>query len=236
MVERARPVSRAMSKLLVVEDQTKLLRNLTRGLEQAGYDVTATTNGNDALRILADERVDGVVLDLMLPGVDGFTILERFRGMGFSAPVIILTARDGVDDRVRGFDLGADDYLVKPFAMPELLARLRTRLRREPPGRETILRAADLEMDIIARTVSRGGVTIELTPREFGLLEFLIRNKNGTATREMIAREVWKEPWGAPLTNVLDVYIKVLRQKTEVGNRPRLIQTVRGVGFRIDDA
>jgi DNA-binding response OmpR family regulator len=224
-----------MTRLLVVEDQKKLLQNLKRGLEQAGYEVAAATRGDDALQLARSEAFDAVVLDVMLPGQDGFSVLSTLRRQGYARPILILTARDGIDERVRGLDLGADDYLLKPFAMPELLARLRARLRGGPPGRETFLKAADLEMDLIARKVTRGGVEIDLTPREFALLEYLVRNKNTTATREMIARDVWNEPWGTPITNVLDVCIKVLRRKIETGGLPRLIQTVRGVGYRLEE-
>ena len=224
-----------MPRLLVVEDQRKLLQSLKRGLEQAGYDVATASDGDAVLSTLRCDCFDGVILDLMLPGQDGFSVLRSLRREGFSLPVLILTARDGIDDRVQGLDLGADDYLVKPFAMPELLARLRARLRREPVGRETVLRAGDLEMDLVTRKTTRGGTAIELTRREFELLEYLLRNKNSTVTREMIARDVWRETWGSTLTNVVDVYIKVLRKKTESGGFGRLIQTVRGLGYALRD-
>ena len=155
--------------------------------------------------------------------------------MGFAKPVLILTARDGVDDRVQGLDLGADDYLVKPFAMAELLARLRARLRHDPVRRETVLRAADLEMDLVSRRVMRNGCAVGLTRREFELLEYLLRNKNSPVTREMVSREVWQETWGASLTNVVDVYIKVLRRKIGVGEAVPLIHTMRGVGYVLKD-
>jgi two-component system copper resistance phosphate regulon response regulator CusR len=226
---------KTMPKVLVVEDQTKLRQSLKRGLEQAGYEVSAAAGGTEAYRLAQSEHFDVVILDLMLPDRDGFTVLKELRREGFTRPVLILTARDGIDDRVQGLDLGADDYLVKPIAMPELLARLRARLRREPENRETILRAADLEIDLVTRNVSRRDATIELTRREFELLEYLVRNKNSIVTREMIARDVWKENWGATLTNVVDVYIKVLRRKTEVGDQPRLIHTVRGMGYALRD-
>jgi DNA-binding response OmpR family regulator len=171
----------------------------------------------------------------MLPDRDGFTVLRDLRREGFARPVLILTARDGIDDRVQGLGLGADDYLVKPFAMPELLARLRARLRRDPSGRETILQTADVEIDLITRGVTRAGVGLEFTRREFDLLEYLVRNKNSSVTREMIARDVWKENWGTTLTNVVDVYIKVVRRKLESAGGSRLIHTVRGVGYSLRD-
>jgi len=224
-----------MPRLLVIEDQRKLLQSLKRGLEQAGYEVAAVSNGDDVLPLVRSDQFDGVILDLMLPGQDGFTVLRELRRAGFPLPVLILTARDGIDDRVQGLDLGADDYLVKPFAMPELLARLRARLRREPVGRETVLHASDLEMDLVTRKITRSGAAIELTRREFELLEYLLYNKNSTVTREMIARDVWKETWGSTLTNVVDVYIKVLRKKMEADGGARLIQTVRGLGYALRD-
>ena len=222
-----------MAKLLIVEDQKKLLNSLKRGLEQAGYEVSAVPGGDEAYRLAQSGNYDALILDLMLPDRDGFTVLRDLRRDGFARPVLILTARDGIDDRVQGLDLGADDYLVKPFAMPELLARLRARLRRDPSGRETLLHAADLEIDLITRSVTRAGVGVEFTPREFELLEYLVRNKNSTVTREMIARDVWKENWGATLTNVVDVYIKVLRRKLESNGGSRLIHTVRGAGYSL---
>jgi DNA-binding response OmpR family regulator len=223
-----------MACLLVVEDQKKLLNSLKGGLEEEGYEVLAVANGEQAYYAATTERVDAMVLDLMLPGRDGIQVLRDLRGRGFNRPVLVLTARDAVEDKVLGLDSGADDYLVKPFAFAELLARLRALLRRDVTGRELVLRADDLEMDLLARRVVRAGVEIDLTRREYELLEFLLRHKNAAVTRDMIARDVWKEISGAP-TNVIDVYITMLRKKVELAGSRQLIHTVRGVGYALRD-
>lgn len=170
----------------------------------------------------------------MLPGRDGLQILKDLRAHGFTKPVLILTSRDGVEDRVKGLDTGADDYLVKPFAFAELLARLRALLRRNVSERELFLRADNLEMDLVARRVVRSGVELELSNREFELLGFLLRHRNMTVTRDMIGREVWKEPDGV-WTNVIDVCINSLRKKVEQPGQRQLIHTVRGVGYALRD-
>jgi DNA-binding response OmpR family regulator len=171
----------------------------------------------------------------MLPGRDGFQILADLRSHGFVKPVLILTSRDAVDDRVRGLDGGADDYLVKPFAFAELVARLRALLRRHLGDRELILRADNLEMDLVARRVVRDGVEVDLSNREFELLAFLLRHRNATVTRDMLARDVWKEPDGL-LTNVIEVCVNALRKKVEASGQHQLIHTVRGVGYALRDA
>jgi two-component system, OmpR family, copper resistance phosphate regulon response regulator CusR len=223
-----------MSCVLVVEDQKKLLQSLRRGLEEEGYEVIATTTGEEGFYLATTSSPDAVILDLMLPGRDGLKVLRDLRGNGYAKPVLILTARDAVEDRVAGLDSGADDYLVKPFAFAELLARLRALLRRDVSGRESILRADDLEIDLLSRRIIRGGLELELSRREFELLEFLVRHKNATVTREMIGREVWKETSGA-LTNTIDVYINALRKKVEQPGKRQLIHTVRGVGYAVRD-
>lgn len=223
-----------MARLLVIEDQKKLLRSLNQGLVEEGYDVVTSATGEEGYYLATTEAFDAVVLDLNLPGRDGLQILGDLRQSGFSKPVLILTARDTVDDRVLGLDSGADDYLVKPFAFAELVARLRALLRRDVTGRELFLRAGDLEMDLVARRVVRAGVELELTNREFELLEYLLRHKNATVTREMMARDVWKEPTDV-LTNVIDVYIKLLRKKVEAEGLRQLIHTIRGVGYTLRD-
>ena len=172
------------------------------------------------------------MLDLMLPGVDGMTILQELRSRGFAKPIMILTARDAVEDRVHGLNEGADDYLVKPFAFAEFLARLHALLRRDFWGRELLLRAGDLEMDLLTRRVTRSGTELELTGREYELLEYLLRHKNKVVTRDMIALDVWKEKTGA-MTRIIDVYINALRKKVDRIGRPALIQTVRGVGYAL---
>jgi DNA-binding response OmpR family regulator len=179
-----------------------------------------------------EETFDLVVLDLMLPGRSGLEILQALRQRRIDTPVLVLTARDGVDDRVLGLDLGADDYLVKPFALPELLARIRALLRRGRPADIVRLKTADLEIDLVARRASRGSRVLDLTVREFDLLEYLLRHQGHLVSREMLAREVWKEPRRAtPIDNVIDVQMTRLRRKVDVDGGPRLIHTVRGVGF-----
>jgi len=219
-----------MSRVLVVEDQKTLRQTLVRGLEAEGHEVVAAATGEEAAEKLTAVAVDAVILDLMLPGKDGFEVLREIRVGGSGPPVLILTARDSVDDRVLGLDGGADDYLVKPFAFAELLARLRAIMRRGHISRETVLRAADLEVDLVARRVTRAGIILELTMREFELLEYLLRHKDEAVTRDMISLDVWKEPTGA-MTNVIDVYINALRRKVERPGFPTLIHTVRGVGY-----
>jgi len=221
-----------MSRLLVIEDQKKLLQSLERGLSEEGYEVIPASTGEEGYQQAKSTPVDAVVLDLMLPERDGLDVLRNLRKDGFTKPILILTARDTVEDRVEGLDSGADDYLPKPFAFAELLARIRALLRRNVTIPELVHRADDLEMSLVTRNVTRGGVEIELTRREFDLLEFLLRNKNNTVTRDMIAREVWKEGAGT-LTNTIDVYITLLRKKIEKPEKKTLIHTVRGVGYAL---
>lgn len=224
-----------MARVLVVEDQKKLLQSLRKGLEEEGYEVLTAATGEEGYYHATTGPIDAIVLDLMLPGRNGLEVLRDLRAQGFAKPILILTARDAVDDRVGGLDGGADDYLVKPFAFAELLARLRALLRRDITGRELFLRADDLEMDLLARRVVRDGIEVELTRREFELLEYLLRHKNATVTREMIGRDVWKETTGIP-TNVIDVYITQLRKKVDRPPGRQLIQTIRGVGYVLRDA
>jgi DNA-binding response OmpR family regulator len=220
--------------VLIVEDERKVLRSLEQGLRAEGYEVMTAENGDTGYELAVNEPFDCMVLDLLLPGRDGLRVLADLRRAGRSLPVLILTARDTVEDRVHGLDAGADDYLVKPFAFAELLARLRVLLRRGRGDRETVLGADDLQMDLLQRRVVRGGVEISLTQREFEVLEYLLRHKNATVTRPMLGKEVWKEP-DHELTNVIDVYINLLRRKIEgVGRRP-LIHTIRGVGYSLRD-
>jgi two-component system copper resistance phosphate regulon response regulator CusR len=223
-----------MPRLLIIEDQKKLLNSLRTGLEEEGYNVVIAASGEQGYYAATTEQVDAVVLDLMLPGRDGIRVLRDLRANGFTKPVLILTARDAVEDRVVGLDSGADDYLVKPFAFAELLARLRALLRRDVSGRELVLRADDLEVDLLSRRVVRGGVELDLTKREYELLEYLLRHKNAAVTRDMIARDVWKEVTGAP-TNAIDVYVTMLRKKVERPGARQLIHTVRGVGYALRD-
>ncbi len=221
-----------MARVLVVEDQKKHLDSLRRGLEAEGYNIATASTGEEGLALAISEEVDAIVLDLMLPGLDGMGILRELRSNGFAKPILILTARDSVEDRVRGLDEGGNDYLVKPFAFAEFLARLRALLRRDLPGRLLVLRASDLEMDLLGRKVTRSGDELELTGREYELLEYLLRHKNEVVTRDMIALDVWKERTGA-MTRIIDVYINALRKKVDRVGRTALIQTVRGVGYAL---
>jgi DNA-binding response OmpR family regulator len=219
-------------RILVVEDERKVLRGLEDGLRNEGYEVVGASSGEAGLARVMQEAFDCVVLDLMLPGRGGLEVLTDLRRAGKALPVLVLTARDAVEDRVLGLDSGADDYLVKPFAFAELLARLRVMLRRGRAESETVLRADDLEMDLLRRRVTRSGVEIGLTQREFELLAYLLRHKNATVTRDMLGRDVWREP-GHSLTNVIDVFVNLLRRKVEKVGRPPLIHTVRGVGYSL---
>ena len=223
-----------MARLLVVEDQKKHLESLKRGLEAQGYEVLTASTGEEGVKQATANAVDAIVLDLMLPGRDGLDVLRELRLSGFRTPVLILTARDTIPDKVLGLDSGADDYLVKPFAFAELLARLRVLLRKDAPDRELVLSADNLELDLLSRRVVRGGVNLELTGREYELLEYLLRHKNEIVTRDMIALEVWKETTGA-MTRIIDVYINSLRKKIERPAWLALIQTVRGVGYALRD-
>jgi DNA-binding response OmpR family regulator len=223
-----------VARLLVVEDECKVLRSLDRGLRAEGYEVVTAATGEDGYRLAVRQSFDCVVLDLMLPGRDGLQILSDLRRAGKKLPVLVLTARDAVEDRVIGLDAGADDYMIKPFAFAELLARLRTLLRRERADRETTLRTGDLEMDLIERRVTRGRADISLTQREFEVLAYLVRHKNAVVTRDMLGREIWKEPFIA-LTNVVEVYVNALRRKLEKAGGGSLIHTIRGVGYSLRD-
>jgi two-component system copper resistance phosphate regulon response regulator CusR len=219
-----------VARLLVVEDERKLLRALQRGLEAQGYEVATAATGPEAEDRLAEADYDAVVLDWLLPGRDGVAVLTRLRAAGRRVPVLLLTARDAIEDRVQGLDAGADDYLVKPFAFPELLARLRALLRRGSADRETVLRCGDLEADLLERRVTRAGEPVELRGREYEVLVYLLRHAGTVVTRDMLGRDVWKEPHYG-LSNVIEVTITLLRRKLERPGLPQCIQTVRGVGY-----
>jgi DNA-binding response OmpR family regulator len=223
-----------MPRILIVEDQKRLAASLRRGLEEEGFEATTAHTGEEGFYLATTQPPDAVVLDVMLPGRDGFQILADLRSSGFARPVLILTARDAVEDRVAGLNGGADDYLVKPFAFAELVARLRALLRRNLGDREVVLQADDLEVDLLARRVVRAGVEVELSNREFELLVYLLRHKNAIATRDMLARDVWKEPDGLT-TNVIEVCVNALRKKVERPGARQLIHTVRGVGYAVRD-
>jgi DNA-binding response OmpR family regulator len=218
--------------ILVIEDQRKIAQALKEGLEAQKYSVSLAANGEEGFFLLNSQEFDLLILDLMLPGRDGLEILRTIRKTGRQTPVLILTARDTVEDRVLGLETGADDYLIKPFAFPELLARIRALLRRNVSSAATELKIADLEMNLITRRVSRAGRQLDLTLREFSLLEYLLRNQGQVVSREMLARDVWHEPNRAtPLDNVIDVHIARLRRKLDDPFPVKLLKTVRGVGF-----
>ncbi len=222
-----------MSRILVVEDQPKLLRALRQGLEEEGFEVLTADAAESGFYLAATQSPDAVVLDRMLPGKDGAVVVSELRAMGLTVPVLMLTARDQVRDRIDGLNAGADDYLVKPFDFGELVARVRALLRRRPDGRSFRLQADDLEIDLLTRRVVRGGEEIELSPREYELLEYLLRRCNRTVTRDELARDLWKEP--AVLTNVIDVYVKQLRRKIERPGSRQLLWTIRGIGYSLRD-
>jgi two-component system copper resistance phosphate regulon response regulator CusR len=221
-----------MTHLLVVEDQAALLTSMTRGLIEEGYSVAAASTGLEALAAMKDSPPDAMVLDIMLPGMSGLDVLRKLRSQGFMTPVLIVTARDTVPDRVAGLDSGADDYLVKPFAFEELLARLRALLRRRSHLASTTLTVGDLEIDLLARRAKRDGVLLTLKHREFELLQYFARHANETVTREDIARDVWQEPT-ATWSNVIEVHVNRLRRKLELPGLKPMLLTVRGVGYTL---
>jgi two-component system response regulator MprA len=222
-------------RILVVDDERAVRESLRRALELEGYEIELAGDGEDALARLGASSPDAVVLDILMPGIDGLEVCRRIRADGSQVPVLMLTARAEVDSRVAGLDAGADDYLPKPFALAELLARLRALLRRTANGAGGRLRFADLELDPGTREVQRGGVDIELTRTEFSLLELFLRNPRQVLTRSIIFERVWGYDFG-PTSNSLDVYVGYLRRKTEIGGLPRLIHTVRGVGYALRDS
>jgi two-component system response regulator MprA len=225
-------------RILVVDDERAVRESLRRALTLEGYEVELAADGEEALTLIdgASPEPDAVVLDVLMPRLNGLDVCRRLRAAGNRIPVLILTARDQVEDRVAGLDAGADDYVVKPFALEELLARVRALLRRSgaAPGEET-LRFADLELDPVAHEVRRGGEPIELTRTEFSLLELFLRNPRQVLTRSVIFERVWGYDFGYA-SNSLDVYVGYLRRKTEAGGRPRLIQTIRGVGYALRES
>jgi two-component system copper resistance phosphate regulon response regulator CusR len=221
-------------RILVVEDERKLAQVIASALQAERYEAVVAPTGEDGFFRANAETFDLVLLDLMLPGRGGLEILQTLRKRNVQTPVLILTARDGIEDRVLGLDLGADDYLVKPFALPELLARIRALLRRGRPSELLRLKVADLEVDLVTRRATRNGRILDLTAREFELLEYLLRHQGHVVSREMLAHDVWKEPRRAtPIDNVIDVQLARLRKKVDLEGQDRLIHTVRGVGFML---
>ncbi len=219
-------------RILVVEDEHKLTAVLQRGLQEHGYGVDVAYDGAEGLALAEAAPYDLVVLDVMLPERDGYAVCHELRARGRNVPVLMLTARDSVDDRVAGLDSGADDYLVKPFAFRELLARVRALLRRDSSVKHPVLCAADLELDTVTRDVRRAGRAIELTSKEYAILEYFMRNPNRVLTRTQIAEHVWDYDFQA-MSNIVDVYVGYLRRKLEDDRGPRLLRTVRGTGYQL---
>jgi len=221
-------------RILVVEDEKRIADFLSRGLESGGYTVDVAGDGATALEMVHATEYDLIILDLGLPDMDGMAVLKKVRTRKTSPPVLILSARDAVDDRVKGLETGADDYLVKPFAYVELLARVRVLLRRGQPTPER-LHVGDLSLDCIRRKVTRAGENIELAPKEFSILEYLMRNRGRPLSRTMIVEHVWDMDYDG-LTNIVDVYIRHLRSKIDEKWPDKMIQTVRGIGYMLDSA
>ena len=221
-------------RLLIVEDERKTGDYLRQGLSEAGFVVDHVTNGSDGLHLALSEPYDLIILDIMLPGLNGFEFLEAIRKVGQSTQVIFLSARDLVEDRVKGLELGADDYLVKPFSFSELLARVRTLLRRGKTIDHTLVEVADLQVDLLKRRVTRAGQRIELTAKEFALLELLLRRKSEVLPRSLIASQVWDMNFDSD-TNVVEVAIRRLRTKIDDVSDVKLIRTVRGMGYVLED-
>jgi len=223
-------------RILVVDDERAVRESLRRALELEGYEIELAGDGSEALyRLESNEEPDAMILDVLMPGVDGLEVCRRLRGSGSRLPVLMLTARTEVEDRVAGLDAGADDYVTKPFALEELLARVRALLRRTNDDGDELLRFGDLELDPGTREVRRGERSIDLTRTEFSLLELLLRNPRQVLTRSVIFERVWGYDFGFG-SNSLDVYIGYLRRKTEAGGETRLIHTVRGVGYALREA
>jgi heavy metal response regulator len=217
-------------RILIVEDEKKIAGFIRRGLREENYAVDAAFDGLEGLRLAGENPYDLVILDVMLPGMNGIELCARLRGRGFSSPIMMLTARDRVEDKVKGLDSGANDYLAKPFAFEELLARVRALLRKTPGQAATTLKAGNLELDLLAHKTSRAGKEIQLSAKESALLEFLIRKAGTVVTRTMIAEHVWDIHFDTD-TNVIDVYINYLRKKIDAGAAKKLIHTVRGKGY-----
>jgi two-component system, OmpR family, copper resistance phosphate regulon response regulator CusR len=219
-------------EILIVEDERKLAEAVAQGLDENGYHATVAHTGELGLKMLHEGKFDLLVLDLMLPKMNGLSVLRELRRSGYALPALVLTARDSVEDRVLGLDSGADDYLVKPFAFSELLARIRSLLRRGRPAFNMPMQVADLSIDLGGRTATRAGQLLDLTSREFDLLEFFMINQGSVVSREMLARDVWKETMRfTSLDNVIDVQVGRLRRKIDGPFAKKLLHTVRGVGF-----
>lgn len=224
------PSTLSIMRILIAEDEPKVASHIRKGLTEAGYAVDVAADGNEALWLAESHAYDALVLDVMMPGADGITVVRQLRRKGLRAPVILLTARHELEDRIRGLDAGADDYLAKPFSMSELLARLRAVLRRQRADPVDRLRLADLELDLLSRTAHRGGEQIALTNREFALLEVLMLAAPKPVSKTAIVEHVWDQHFDSG-TNVVNVYVNYLREKIDRPGWVPLIHTVRGVGF-----
>ncbi len=219
-------------KILVIEDEAKVANFLKKGLQQSGYEIDIAADGEEGYDKIRNDNYDLILLDLMLPKMSGFDLIPLIRKSKPAIPIIAVTARSSVEDRVQGLNLGCDDYLIKPFSLAELLARIQVQLRRGDPSAALELRAADLVLNPLKRRVTRGGKAIELSNKEFFLLEYLLKNKDQIVTRNMIVENVWDASFNN-FTNVVDVYINYLRNKIDRDFEPRLIQTIRGVGYML---
>lgn len=217
-------------RLLLVEDDPKLARSIQQGLAAESFAIEVVGTGEDAVRRAGATAYDLIILDIMLPHMDGFAVCEQLRSAGLDVPILMLSARGFVEDRVKGLQTGADDYLSKPFSFAELTARVQALLRRQQPSALRLLKVSDLTLDPVTRMVRRGEQRIDLSAKEFALLEYLMRNSGHVLTRAMIAEQVWNFSWER-LTNVIDVYVNHLRRKIEITGGPRLIHAVRGVGY-----
>jgi heavy metal response regulator len=219
-------------RILLVEDEPQIADFIARGLSESGYSVDTARDGEEAVQWPSVAEFDVIILDVMLPLMDGLEVCRTLRSQGIRTPILMLTARDAVEDLVLGLDSGADDYLVKPFAFAELLARVRALIRREPVLLSNTLQVGDLVMDTVTRQVTRSGANIELTAKEYSLLEYLMRHPNQVLSRTVIAEHIWNYDF-ANATNVIDVHVKNLRKKLDEGHETKLIHTVRGAGYRI---
>lgn len=223
-------------KICVVDDEYSLLKQLQKSLESQRYIVETAMDGEEALDKLFDTPFDLIILDIMMPRIDGLTVLEQARKAGINTPVLMLTAKGDVKDKVKGLDIGADDYLAKPFSLDELLARVRALLRRSGSQSQPVLQVLDLQLDTVSREVTRGGRPVELTPREFSILEFLLYNKNRVVSRFSLAEHVWGDDFDPfNMSNFMDVHIKNLRHKIGDSGHGKIIRTIRGVGYIIKD-
>jgi two-component system copper resistance phosphate regulon response regulator CusR len=220
-------------RILVVEDEQKLAEILTRSLRGEGFTVDVTETADDAFHWAVEDHYDLIILDLLLPDGSGTDVLRRLRQQQHKVPVLVLTARGDIDTKVENFEAGADDYLTKPFALPELLVRVRALMRRGPAVKETVIKLADLEVDRLSHQVRRAGRRIELSPKEYSLLEYFLLNTGRVLSRSMIIDRVWDQSFEG-FTNIVDVYVRQLRRKIDEGFEPKLIRTVRGIGYSID--